>query len=204
MKRFSVLSLVVGVAMVFSIAGFGCKKAEQPAEAPKSAEQVQAPVAAEGFKAFGGTVEKGGIGFVLTADKDKNAIAVKKTEKSFKNTVLIKGQMKSALGSGVRNGMIVFGENPSKTASASVLMGAGTVGIKGLFIDKVEKKYKLDPGKVFDIELTVNLKEAKVSLKVDGNELTAKMKGKPASINYIGYGAWSTKTEFSELQISGD
>lgn len=45
MKKYQVLSLVVSGVMIFSLAGFGCKKAEQPAEAPKQSEQAQAPAA---------------------------------------------------------------------------------------------------------------------------------------------------------------
>jgi hypothetical protein len=53
MKRFSVLSLVVSGAMIFSIAGSGCKKAEQPAEAPAPAQQAASPVAQAGVLEYG-------------------------------------------------------------------------------------------------------------------------------------------------------
>lgn len=208
MKKYQVLSLVVGVAMVFSIAGSGCKKTEQQTEAPKPAEQAQtqplAQIAVEKFKVFGGKFEKGGIGAVLTAEKDKGATALKKTERSFKNVVKIIGQIKSSESSGVRNGAIVFGENSKKMANAAILMGAGVIDLHGAFIDKVQKAYKADAGKVFDVELTINIKEGTVVWKVDNNEITAKMTSKLASIDYIGYNAWSTKTEFSGLEISGD
>ena len=111
--------------------------------------------------------------------------------------------MKSSLNSGVRNGQIVFGEKPAQLASAIVFIGAQTLAIQGPFIDKVQTPVKLDASKIFNIDLTINIKAGTVVWKVDGTEIKARMKYKPASINYVGCRAWSTTTEFSELHISG-
>jgi molybdenum cofactor biosynthesis enzyme MoaA len=178
--------------------------AGKTARSPRPNEKVAGPVLVDGFRISCGNFEKGGIGYVLSADKDKGVTASKKTEKSFGNTIKIKARMKSALNEGVRNGMIVFGENQEKLASAVIFIGSQTLAIQGPFIEKAEKPEQFDQDKVFDTELTVNLKEGTVTWKVDGSEVKTKMKEKPASINYIGYSAWNTKAEFSEPEISGD
>jgi hypothetical protein len=198
MKKISLLGLFSVLILILSIAGAGCKKAGQSGESKSAAKIV------DGFRVTGGNFEKGGIGYVLAADKDKGVTASKKTEKAFNNTVKIKARVKSALNEGVRNGMIVFGENQEKLASAVIFIGSQTLAIQGPFIEKAEKPEQFDQDKVFDTELTVNLKEGTVTWKVDGSEVKTKMKEKPASINYIGYSAWNTKAEFSELGISGD
>jgi hypothetical protein len=157
-----------------------------------------------GFFVSTGTLEKGGIGYVLSSASDKTAIALRKTDTSFKNVLVIKGRIKAALASGVRNGRIVFGENNDKLSNAVVFIGTPSLSIQGPAIDKVQKPAKFDKGKILNMDLSVNIKNGTVVWKVNGNEITAQMKNKPASINYIGYGAWNTKTEFSDLQISGD
>ena len=211
MKRFSVLSLVVGVAMIFSTVGFGCKKAEQPSEPPKSVEQAQssaAPAAGEELKVTSGTLEKGGLGYILTSDKDKAAVAMKKLDTPFKNIMKVKGQMKSTLPSGVRNGFIAFigdlGNKNQQFAKAGILIGRKMYTIDGAFVGKVEKPVKFEPGKVFDFELTVNLKEKTVNFNVDGQNVKTKMTSTPVSITRVGFAASNTKTEFSDLQISGN
>lgn len=202
MKKFSILSLFFGMTLIFSF-GAGCKKAEQPVEAPKPTEQARALAPVEGFKVSGGTLEKGGLGYVLSSNKDKTAVALKKTNMPFKNMVKIKGQIKAALPSGIRNGFIVFGEKPEKLANAIIFIGAKSLVIQGPFVQKVEKPQNFDQSKVFDTELIINLSEKTVTWKVDGTEIKTRMKSRPASINYVGYSVWSTKTEFSELQIFG-
>lgn len=54
MNKYLFLSLVVNGAMILSIAAFGCKKAEQPAETPKPAAQTQAqmPATSPGHESF--------------------------------------------------------------------------------------------------------------------------------------------------------
>lgn len=197
MKRFSVLSLVVSCALIFSIAGFGCKKAEQSAEAPKQSEL--------GFETVNGTLEKGGLGHILTSsEKDKSAVAVKKTDSSFQNVVIIKGKIKAALPLGTRNGYIVYGEGPSRLGQAGIRIGGMKYVVEGHYAEKKEVPAKFDPNKVFDIELTVNIKEKAVTLKVDGTEVKTKMNYRPKAVDYVGYAVANTKTEFSDLQVSGN
>ena len=204
MKRFSVLSLVIISVMVFSIAG--CKKAEPPAEAPKPVVQPQAPEAApaKGFSVTNGTLVKGGLGFILSAEKDKGAVAAKPTEKPYKSVITAKAKIKAAVPTGTRNGFIVFGEKPGEWTKAGVLIGGMKYGIDGPLVEKVEVPQKFDQNKVFDVELTVNLKGKTVTWKVDGVEVKTKLTKVPGSIGYVGYSAGNTKTEFSELQVSGN
>ena len=194
--------------MIFSTVGFGCKKAEQPTEAPKSAEQPKAPVPVEGFKVINGTLEKGGLGVILTSEKDKAAVAMKKLDIPFKNIMKVKGQMKSALPSGVRNGFIAFtgyfSDKKAQGARAGILIGGKKFTIDGAFVEKIEKPHNFDQGKIFDFELTINLKAKNVSMKIDGETVTTKMTKAPLLISNIGFLAANTKTEFSDLQISGN
>lgn len=206
MKRYQISSLVVVVAMIFSVVGSGCKKAEQPAGAPKSAAQTQAPAPSTsyGFEVTGGRLQKGGIGFVLSTDKNKIALALKKTDMPYKKIVTVKGQIKNAmLPSGPRNGFITFGEGPGQLAKAGILVGAKSLEIEGPFVQKAGKKQNFDKKQVFDAELIINLSEKTVTWKVDGTAVKTQMTARPSSINYIGYAVWSTQTEFNELQISG-
>lgn len=204
MKKFSILSLIVALTMVILIAGFGCKKTEQQAEAPKSAQQPATPVAVEEFKVTGGTLDKGGIGAVLASLKDKGATALKKTGTPFNNSITMKCRIKSSLPSGVRNGAVVFGEDPYKLTVVRVYIGEMTFGIEGPLVEKVIKPAKFDQSKEFDLELVADIKKGTIITKIDGNEVSTTMKIKPKSINYVGYSAWNTKTEFSDIQISGD
>jgi hypothetical protein len=159
----------------------------------------------DGFHVSDGTMKKGGLGYILWTDGNKNALALKKTDTTFKNMITIKGKMKSALTSGVRNGLIVFGEDPKRLSNAAVFIGARSVAIQGPLVEKMEKKQEqFDQNKVLDTELTVNLKEGIVTWNVDGTQVKTKMKDRPAFISYIGYSVWNTKTEFSELRVSGD
>jgi hypothetical protein len=205
-KTYQVLSSVVSGAMICCIAGFGCKGAETPAEVPKSAAQTQAPAvsASYGFEVIGGRLEKGGIGYVLSADKDKTAFALKKTDMPYKNIVKIKAQIKNTIPSGPRNGFVYFGENPGLLSKAGILIGAQSLEIEGPFVQKAAKPQNFGEKQVFDIELIINLREKSVIWKVDGTEVKTRMTARPVSINYIGYGIWSTKTELSELRVVGD
>jgi hypothetical protein len=208
LKRVMFLSLVAGIAMFFLTAGFGCKKAEQPTEAPKSAEQPKAPVPVEGFKVISGALEKGGLGVILSSDKDKVAVAMKKLDTPFKNTMKIKGQIKSASLSGIRNGFIAFSgyfsDKKAQGARAGILIGGKKLTIDGAFVEKIEKPAKFDQGKTFDFELIVNLKEKTVNFNVDGQTVKSRITNTPLSITHIGFVNSSTKTEFSDLQISGN
>lgn len=204
MKKYQVLSLVVSSAMIFSIVGFGCKKAEQPAEAPKQAEQAQssaAPAAVEGFEVSGGTLEKKGLGFVLTSEKGKHGIALKKLDKPYTKIIKVACKLKSSY-SGPRNGYIVIGENDKTLIKAGVLIGRKSFVIEGPLVKKIEVPQQFVQSKVFDVELVLNLEKKTVALKVDGQTITTEVTKIPASINYIGYSAWDSQTEFSDLQIS--
>ena len=202
MKKYQVLSLVVSGAMIFSIAGFGCKKAEQPAEAPKAAEQAkQEQGPAEGYKVLNGTLEKGGLGFVLSADKDKVASATKKV--SYKNTLHVQCKMSSQVTGSARNGFIVFGDS-TEQARAGILVGARQYMIDGSIVKEAKEQQKFDQNKVFELDVTVDLQKKTVVLKVDGHEVKTTITKVPAVISYVGYIAGNAKTEFSELQVSGD
>lgn len=200
MKKLSVLSLVVISVMVFSIPA--CKKA---AEAPKPAEQGKAPAAIVGFETMNGTLEKGGLGYILSSlEKDKLGVALKKTDTPYKNSLTIKGKMKSAQPSGTRNGYILFGESLSRFGQAGVLIGGMKYAISGHYAEKKEVPAKFDQNKVFDIELIINIKDKTVTFKVDGTEVKTKMNYRPKSVDYVGYAAANTKTEFSDLEVSGN
>jgi len=206
MKIFSVVSLVVGIAMISLLTGFGCKKAEQSAEAPKSAEQAQTPAAepVKGFSVTNGTLEKGGLGYFLSAEKDKVSVAAKPTGKPYKSVITLKARIKAALPDGTRNGYIVFGEKPGQWTNAGVLIGGMKYVIDGPSVSRAELPVKFDQDNIFDGELVINLKEKTVVWKVNGTELKTKLIKVPGSISYIGYAVGNTKTEFSELQVSGD
>jgi hypothetical protein len=202
MKKYQVLSLVVSGAMIFSIAGFGCKKAEQPAEAPKQVEQAKQEIGpVDGFKVAGGTFEKGNLGFVLSADKDKMATAIKKA--TFKNTLHVKCKMSSPAVAGPRNGFIIFGDG-SDQAKVGILVGARQYIIDGSMVKEVKELQKFDPNKVFELDITADLKKKTLVVRVDGHEMKTSITKVPASISYVGYATANAKTEFSDLQISGD
>ncbi len=207
MKKFSVVSVIVCGAMILSFSASGCKKAEQPAEAPKPAAQAESS-AIEGFKVNDGTIEKGGLGVILSSEKDKAASAMKKLDTPFRNAMTVKGQMKSAVPSGTRNGFIIFAgtsaDKKSQSAKAGILMGRMVYTIDGPLVAEVEKQDKFDQGKVFDYELTVNLKDKSVSLTVDGKKIATKMTSAPVSITHVGFVVSNTKTEFSDPQITGE
>lgn len=184
-KRVTVLSFWVCICLIFSFLSAGCKKGQA-------------------FEVSDGTLEKSGMGYALSAEKDKAAVALKKIEPPFKNIMTVKGKMKSLLPDGTRNGYIAFGENPKKFAQAGIRIGGMMYVIEGHYVEKMEAPQKFDQKKVFDVELNVDLKGKTVTLKIDGNEVKTKMKYAPKSIEYVGYVAANTKTEFSDLQISGE
>jgi len=184
-KRVAVLSFWVCICLIFSFLSVGCKKGQ-------------------GFEVSDGTLEKSGMGYALSAEKDKAAVALKKIEPPFKNIMTVKGKMKSLLPYGTRNGYIVFGENPRKFAQAGIRIGGMMYVLEGHYVEKMEVPQKFDQKKVFDVELNVDMKGKTVTWKVDGTEVKTQMRYKPVSINYVGYMAGNTKTEFSDLQISGE
>jgi hypothetical protein len=192
-KTFSTLGLLVAVILVFSLVGAGCKKGGH-----------KGPLIKYGFQLSNENFKKGGIGFILTAKKNENAIALKKTDRPFRNLVTIKGQIKTALSSGAGNSRIVFGENPGQLSSADIFVGPPALAIQGPMVEKVQLPATFAPEKILDVDLTINIKEGTVAWKVDGVEIAAPMKAKPAAISYIGYGVMGTGAEFSELQITGD
>ena len=204
-KRF--LHGMAVICIVFSAIGMGCKKEEPKGQAPlpKTAVKV-GPVG--GYQVISGTLEKGGLGFVLSSEKDKAGVAFKRVEPPFKNSVTVKGKMKAAVPSGVRNGFITFtGYFPDKkvrSSKAGILIGQKVYTIDGALVGKVEKPANFDQAKVFDLELTVSLKEKTVKFTVDGQSLKTKISEMPLSLTHIGLANSGTKTEFSELQISGD
>ncbi len=199
MKKFSFLSLIVFSVLVFSLSS--CKKAEQPVEAPKPAERLPLVM---GFYVTGVALDKAGTGYILSSStNDKMAWAIKKTDAPFKSIVTVKGRIKAGVPSGTRNGYIAFGENPRFLSKAGILIGGKMLKIEGHFVESVEKKEDFNQDKIFNFELTINLNEKTVKWKVDSAELKAKITHAPASINYLGYGVWQTKTEFSDLEILG-
>jgi hypothetical protein len=203
MKRISILSLVVIPVLIFSFSG--CQKAEQQSGGVKSAGQTSA---VDGFLVINGTLEKGGLGYILSSDKGKVAIAIRQLDPPFKNIMKVKGRIKSAVPSGTRNGFITFradfGDEKEQGAKAGILMANQMYTIGGAFVEEVAKPDKFDQDKVFDFDLTVNLKEKNVAFAVDGKNIVSRMTKTPVSITDIGFVNSGTKTEFSDLQISGD
>jgi ubiquinone/menaquinone biosynthesis C-methylase UbiE len=160
------------------------------------------------FNVVGGTLKRGKCDLILTSDKEKTAVAIKKIEASFKKVLTVKGRMKSALPSGIRNGFVAltgnFGDKNQQQVRAGILMGRMMFTIDGDFVEQVEKPQLFDQDKTFDFELTVNFKERTVSFSVDGQTVISRMTEVPLSITHIGFIASNTKTEFGEPQISGE
>ncbi len=94
-----------------------------------------------GYYVTAGMLEKAGMGFVLSSSTtDKMALALKKTDTSFKSIVTVKGQLKAGVPSGTRNGYIAFGENPRSLSKSGILIGGKMLSIPGPFVETVEKK----------------------------------------------------------------
>jgi hypothetical protein len=173
-------------------------------------DQTRGQIAAGGFRVTNGTLEKGGLDYILSSDKGNVAIAMKKLDTPFRNIMKVRGRIKSAVPSGTRNGFITFrgdfGDEQEQGAKAGILIGREMFTIGGAFVEEVTKTKpdKFDQGKVFDFDLTVNLKEKSIAFAVDGKNIASRMTRTPVSITDIGFVNSGTKTEFSDLQISGD
>lgn len=140
-----------------------------------------------------------------------DGFALKKTARPLRRRATFRCKIKSALTTGMRNGFIVFGadKTPESLIKCGVLIGAGDITIMhGSLNDTsdriVRTSVDFDKSKTFDVTVRVDLEARQITLIVDGQEITAKIRKEWNEINYYGYVAYQTETLFSPIEMAGE
>ncbi len=154
---------------------------------------------------------KGPLGWKLATSGSHVDVSLKKTPKAYRNRAVFKLRLQAAVETGARNGFFVFGSGPAPAdrMRCGVYIGAGTYAIeKGT--DATQEgtvvKASFDHRKVFDVSVTVDIRNRKVEMSVDGKPaLSAPLAPRIKQVTHFGYGCWSTtETHFSDVSISGE
>jgi outer membrane protein assembly factor BamB len=172
------------------------------------------PSAAGDFaKVVQAEVTRSDLGYLLTADAKKVGLALKKLDTPLQGKATFKFKLQSTPGgeSGrtMRNGFLVFGDTPDEAAlvkcglrfamkSAVIVQGPINGG------KAVAEKFEMDPERVYDIAVTLDLVGGQVTMKTGGHTVSAKLAQPPKSISYIGYCALNAVTDFSPISVSGE
>jgi hypothetical protein len=177
-----------------------------PAPAEPAAEAGPS-LAGEFAKVVQAQVTKSDLGYRLRGESKKTGFALKELPTPISGKATFKVRMSLGAKGGMRNGFLVFGEKPEDASlvkcglrmamkKAVIVQGAVTGG------KTAEKPLEISVGKVYDIEVNVDLPAQQVRMKVDGATVTAKLAKAPASISYVGYGVIGAVTDFSDVDTS--
>jgi hypothetical protein len=174
-----------------------------------AAAEPKGPSAAGDFaKLRQATVTQSKLGYTLHANGKQVGVALKKLAKPATGKVSLKVRMNMTTAGKLKNGFLVFGDGPDD--DSLVKCGLRAAMKKAVIVEgpltggkTAEEALAIEAGKVYDIDVTVDLASGQVTMKVGGVTVTATLTRKPANISYVGYGASDAAADFSAVEVSG-
>ena len=153
----------------------------------------------------GATMEKGPMGFLLTASADRGT-ALRPIE-PMAGQLVCRFTLKSALSEGTRNGFLVLGQqlDPAKTIMAGIYIGAREFVIEGPGVtEPINVQIPFDQSKEFAVTIIVNFKKGFVEMQTAEREIGTGLAPHMQQITHIGYMVNNTSTHFSRIEISNE
>jgi hypothetical protein len=147
------------------------------------------------------------LGYRLIADGKQMGLALKKLPTTPTGKVNFKARLQCTSKGKLRNGFLVFGDAPEDARLVKCGLRFGqkrAVIVEGKLSDgkTAETKVPLDESKVYEIQLSVDLASARVTMKIDGATAAATLDRRPRGAFYVGYAVVNAATDFSPVEIS--
>ena len=182
-------------------------KAAAPGPAPGAAEAPGPSAAGDFAKVLQAKVTSSQLGYTLHADAKQMGLALKKLATPATGKVELKARMKLTAAGKLKNGFLVFGDSPDD--AALVKCGLRFAQKKAVIVEgpltggkTTEEALAIETGKVYDVDVTVDLASGQVTMKAGGATVTSTLTRRPANISYVGYGASDAAAEFSAVEVS--
>ena len=157
------------------------------------------------FFLHGGALEEGPMGFIMTSSGG-NALALRAVEVPYVEELVCEFSLQAFEQTEVMNGLLVLADqrDPGGTIVAGVYIGARRYAIGGSGVSEpISVPVDFDPAEVFNVTVRVSLTESFVEMEIDEQVIRASLVADMTQIDVVGYHADSTRTHFSEIEITG-
>ena len=185
------------------------EKITNPEPPPGAAESKGPSAAGEFARVAKATVTQSKLGYTLHADSKQMGLALKKLPTPATGKVSLKLRMKLRADGKLKNGFLVFGDSPDD--ASLVKCGLRFAQKKAVIVEgplaggkTAAEALEVEAGKVYDIDVTVDLASGQVTMKAGGVTVTTVLERRPANISYVGYGASDAAADFSAVEVSGN
>ena len=155
----------------------------------------------------GGKIVATESGYRLGADENKVAVALRKLDEPVTTRATWKFKLKRAEGFPnppfYQNGFFVFGDGDADQQ----LLFCGIQFVRGTFgifegspggAPTLSEKLEGEIGSEFEAEVTVDLEELEVTIKIGEQTVTRNLERKLKEVAYVGFGSWNAVTDFGE------
>ncbi|MEO0416250.1 MAG: sulfatase-like hydrolase/transferase, partial [Verrucomicrobiota bacterium] len=152
----------------------------------------------------GAEVKKTDFGYLL--DSEGEGFALQKLETPVQEMATFKLKFRTATESRTKNACFCFGAGTKNDQlfKAGSLIGMGKhVAFDGTWVNTsigATKSAQFDPNDTFEAEVTIDLDHGKLILQIGDTKIQHQIPSNIESVNYIGYYAKGTKSEFSEIE----
>ena len=157
------------------------------------------------FFLHGGVLEEGPMGFVMTSPGG-NALALREVQVPYVEELVCEFSLQTFEPAEVMNGFLVLVDrsDPGGTIVAGVYIGAGRYAIEGSGVSEpISVPVDFDPAEVFNVTVLVSLTEGYVELQINDRVIGTGLVAHMTQVDVVGYHANSTRTHFSEIEITG-
>lgn len=154
------------------------------------------------FLLHGATLEKGPMGFVLTAP-DENSLALRRVD-AYSEEMRCEFSLQGVEDSDVQNGFLLLADDQGSTIVVGVYIGAKEYVIESTAVcEPIRVPADFDPTQVFNFSVLVDFRRGFVEVKTNEREIRASLVPHMKHVDRVGYHAKSTRTHFSEITIVG-
>jgi len=107
----------------------------------------------------------------------------------------------------MKNGFVVFGDSPDEArlvkCGLRLIMKKAVVVQGPIAGGKVSQEaFESEAGKVYDLEVGVDLASGQVTMKIGRTTVTAKLAEPPARISWVGCGALGAAVDFAGVEVA--
>ncbi|MFT5124143.1 MAG: outer membrane protein assembly factor BamB [Verrucomicrobiales bacterium] len=158
---------------------------------------------------LGGKVVEGPLGYRLAAGQDKLAFALHELKTPITDQATWRFKMQPSPGypnpPNYQNGFLVFGDG----VQDDKLVKCGIQFVRGIAVIRegrttaqkgLKQELKGDLAAVFEVEVTVDLSQQKVVMKIGEATMSMPIQRKLTSITRVGFAGWNAVTDFSLLE----
>ncbi|MCX7049070.1 MAG: PQQ-binding-like beta-propeller repeat protein [Candidatus Sumerlaeota bacterium] len=181
------------------------------APAPGAAKAAGPSAAAEFAKVLQADIAKSAIGYQLATQGKGEGLVLKKLDAPLKGKVTLKCNLRFNEGAApdrtMKNGFLIFGDTPNedslvkcglRLAMKTAVIAQGTIAKGKGASEKIEMEAVGD----HDLTVVVDLDSGQVTLTTAKQTVSAKLDRRMESIQYIGYCAMGSISDFSPIEIS--